>query len=131
MKLQTVKNIVIAAVCTVLAAGNVYQYAKKPADAAPNIVFFDTEPSAKIPEDQINEGGEASTRPAEDPGPVDLNSASLEELVSLPGIGTVKARAILEYRRAYGRFVCTEEIMEVSGIGQATYDKIKDRITVK
>ena len=56
---------------------------------------------------------------------------NMEELESLPGIGPVKARAILEYRSVYGRFVTSEEIMEVRGIGQATYEKIKDRITVR
>ncbi|MBQ5436131.1 MAG: helix-hairpin-helix domain-containing protein, partial [Firmicutes bacterium] len=64
-------------------------------------------------------------------GLIDLNSADRSELETLKGIGPAKASAILEYRRMYGGFVCKEEIMEVKGIGQATYDKIKDKIYVK
>ena len=118
MKLQTVKNIIIGAVCAALAAGNIYQYARVPEDRTQNIVFYEAEPSSGIFEER------------ELPGLIDLNSATKDELESLPGIGPVKARAIIEYRKAYGGLVAAEEIMEVRGIGQSTYDKIKDRITV-
>ena len=62
---------------------------------------------------------------------VNLNTATAEQLTSLPGIGEAKASAILEYRKKVGRFTDTEEIMNVSGIGEAMYEKIKDKITVK
>ncbi len=65
------------------------------------------------------------------PGLIDLNSADSKTLQNLSGIGPVKARAIIEYRKAYGGFVCAEEILQVKGIGKATYEKIKDRIYVK
>ena len=132
MKLQTVKNIVIGAVCTALAAGNIYQYARVPEDRSGNIVFYDTEGSSAAPKTNDIPVVPALSEPghSEKAWLIDLNSATQEELETLPGIGPAKARAILEYRRQYGGFVSAEEIMEVRGIGQATYEKIKDRITV-
>ena len=62
---------------------------------------------------------------------INLNTATAEQLTSLPGIGEAKAAAILEYRKKVGRFTDTEEIMNVNGIGEAMYEKIKDKITVK
>lgn len=61
---------------------------------------------------------------------ININTASLEELDSLPGIGEAKAQAIIDYRNENGIFETIEQIMEVSGIGQATFDNIKNLITV-
>jgi competence ComEA-like helix-hairpin-helix protein len=60
---------------------------------------------------------------------ININTASLEELDTLPGIGPSKAQAIIDYR-AITPFQVIEDIMDVSGIGQATFDKIKDLIIV-
>lgn len=60
---------------------------------------------------------------------IDLNTASVEQLQTLPGIGPSKARAIVEYREKQP-FSKPEDIMNVSGIGPKTFEKIKDRITV-
>lgn len=62
---------------------------------------------------------------------VNINTASQEELDSLPGIGPSIATKIIDYREQNGKFNSIEEIKEVSGIGDAKYDKIKDSITVK
>lgn len=61
---------------------------------------------------------------------INLNTASLAELDKLPGIGPVKAQAIIDYRNAKGGFAKKSEIVNVSGIGQATYEKIKGMIMV-
>ena len=58
-----------------------------------------------------------------------LNNASLEELTFLPGIGPSKATAIIDYRTKF-LFETIEEIQEVSGIGPATYEKIKNLLTL-
>ena len=63
-------------------------------------------------------------------GLVNLNSASREELMALPGIGESKADSIIRYREENGAFSSTEEIMNISGIKSAVYSKIQDRITV-
>lgn len=61
---------------------------------------------------------------------IDLNKASKEELMTLTGIGEAKADAIIKYRQETGRFNRIEDIMNISGIKQAAFDKIKDNITV-
>ena len=61
---------------------------------------------------------------------VNINSAGSEELQTLTGIGEVKAQAIIDYRETYGSFAKKEDIMNVSGIGEVTYNNIKNDITV-
>ena len=63
--------------------------------------------------------------------PIDLNSATQEELESLPGIGPIKAADILSYRDEIGSFSSVEELLEVDGIGPATLETIIDLITVE
>lgn len=61
---------------------------------------------------------------------INLNTASMEELMELKGIGESRAMAIIEYRETYGGFEHIEEIMNISGIKEASFEKIKDRICV-
>ena len=61
---------------------------------------------------------------------VNINTASEKELDALPGIGPSKAGSIINYRLEHGSFSSIDEIMNVSGIGQATFEKLKDLITV-
>ncbi len=59
---------------------------------------------------------------------VDINTAGADELMTLPGIGAARAQAIIDYREANGAFSDISEIMRVSGIKEAAFEKIKDRI---
>lgn len=59
---------------------------------------------------------------------ININTASLQELTTLPGIGPTLAQRIIDYREEYGDFYYIEDIMDVSGIGPATFDNIKDLI---
>lgn len=61
---------------------------------------------------------------------VNINTAGLEELDTLPGIGESTANKIINYRNENGKFKSIEEIKEVSGIGDSKYEKIKDLIEV-
>lgn len=61
---------------------------------------------------------------------VNINTASMETLCSLSGIGEAKAQAIIAYRESCGGFSKKEDIMNVAGIKQSGYEKIKDRICV-
>jgi competence protein ComEA len=63
-------------------------------------------------------------------GPININTASVEELDRLPGIGPSIAQAIIDYRTANGPFKKIEDINDVKGIGDALFAKIKDSITV-
>ncbi len=63
-------------------------------------------------------------------GVVNINTATLEELMTLDGIGESKAKSIIEYRKTNGNFKTPEDIMNVSGIGSSVYEKIKDRVGV-
>ena len=61
---------------------------------------------------------------------VNLNTADAAALMTLPGIGESRAKAIISYREQHGAFVKIEDIMKISGIKQAAFSKIKDKITV-
>lgn len=61
---------------------------------------------------------------------ININSATVSELMTLEGIGEVKAKAIVEYREAHGDFNSVDELTRVSGIGSKTLEKNRDRITV-
>lgn len=61
---------------------------------------------------------------------ININTATLSELTTLPGIGESRARDIIEYRTQHGQFHSKEDIMKISGIKEAAYSKIKDYITV-
>ncbi len=62
---------------------------------------------------------------------ININSASREELKTLPGVGDVTADRIIEYREKHGGFKSKEEIKQVERIGEATYNKLKDKIDVR
>lgn len=64
-------------------------------------------------------------------GKVNINSAGAEELMTLPGIGEVRALAIIEYRETYGKFENIEDIMNVKGIKTGVFSKINELICVK
>ncbi|MCI8622471.1 MAG: helix-hairpin-helix domain-containing protein [Provencibacterium sp.] len=59
---------------------------------------------------------------------ININTASAAELQSLPGVGEKLADAIVAYRQENGRFRSRKELMEVKGIGEKTYEKLKDHL---
>lgn len=85
-----------------------------------------------MPEQNFFAGNETGTQ--EEAGSrdtrIDLNRATKEQLMTLPGVGETRAQAIIAYREAHGGFASIEELMEVSGIKQGVYDRLKEMIKV-
>ncbi len=62
---------------------------------------------------------------------VNINTAGVKELQTLPRVGEKTAKRIIDYRKKHGRFKRIEDIMKVKGIGEKTFQKMKNRITVR
>jgi competence protein comEA helix-hairpin-helix repeat region len=87
-----------------------------------------TSPDSDMQTTDINMRSNSAT--ALDNGLVNLNTADVAALMTLPGIGESRAKAIISYREQHGAFAKIEDIMKISGIKQAAFSKIKDKITV-
>ena len=72
----------------------------------------------------------AIATPAVSAESVNINTASVEQLTALDGIGEVKARAIVEHRDANGRFRSVDQLEDVKGVGPKTVEKNRDRIRI-
>jgi comEA protein len=64
------------------------------------------------------------------PEKINLNTASVEQLQSLPGVGAATAKSIVEYRAKVGKFKRIEEIINIKGIGEKKFERIKDRLII-
>lgn len=79
---------------------------------------------------QRGNAAESAAAQSTESGLININTASVDELDSLPGVGVVTAQKIAEYRQQHP-FEKIEDIMQVRGIGEAKFNKMKDRITVR
>ena len=106
VKFQKIRTACVLTLCLVLLCGSIPALAQKAdADPAP----------------AVGSAGGAK---------VNLNSATAEQLTSLPGIGPATARLIIEHRTKTGKFSRIEELMNVKGIGEKKFQSIKDLITL-
>jgi len=80
---------------------------------------------------QIGEEGAVLTSGGTEGKKVNINQATVDELQTLQGIGPAKAAAIIAYREENGPFVKIEDLLNVSGIGEKSLEKIKEQITVQ
>ena len=90
-----------------------------------SVTVSTTEPAEPEPS---TEPQPAETTP---PGPVNINTATVEELAALPGIGETIARNIVEFRQANGPFTSIEALDDVPGIGEKRLAQLRDHITVE
>ena len=81
-------------------------------------------------EDQFIQGAGSVHTSGEKQQKVDLNTADETLLCTLPGIGKSRAQSIIDYRKEHGAFKKAQDVMKVSGIKEAAYEKIKDYVTV-
>lgn len=86
------------------------------------------EEAAQGTEQAAAETGGGAGSPSD--GKVNLNTADAEELTTLTGIGQSRAEAIIRYREENGKFQSTEELMNVQGIKEGIYEKIKEQIKI-
>lgn len=77
-----------------------------------------------------SEDGSISAEEAKASALININTASVEELCDLPGIGESRAKDIVAYRTEHGNFKSKEDLMQVSGIKEGLYNKLKDLITI-
>lgn len=64
-------------------------------------------------------------------GRIDINTATMEQLQLLPGVGAVTAQRIIDYRTEHNGFTAIEELMEIKGIGEKTFEKMKQYVKVE
>lgn len=113
--------------------GKYVNLAQKLSDGVKMYVPFRNEVDKVGKVEEVEKGivaGEQSIFFQETQGKININTASLEELDSLPGIGPTYAQRIIDYRKANGPFSSIEEVTKVKGIGQSTFEKIRDKITI-
>ncbi len=94
-------------------------------DATVSLQYITSSKADTASDDDADDSGVTVT------GKININTATLDELDALPGIGPSKAEAIIKYRETESRFNSIEDIMNVSGIGEKTYEKLKDHITTE
>jgi comEA protein len=75
-------------------------------------------------------GGRGAVKKAALTGKINLNTATVQELTKLPRIGEKVAQRIVEYRQKHGGFKKTEELMNVKGIGEKTFDKMREHLSI-
>lgn len=90
----------------------------------------DTPSDSTTPAESTDAASETTAPPAVSDGKVNINTATLEQLKTLPGIGEVLGQRILDYRAANGPFSSVSELLNVSGIGEKKLEGLLDYVTI-
>lgn len=110
---------------------------------APPAPVYSATAASPIPSDDYQESSQPSADTVKSPeetlknqsnqqsGKVNINKASMEELMTLPYIGEVKASAIISYRNEYGPFAAIDDLEKIKGIGPKTLEKLKPLVTLE
>jgi comEA protein len=128
---QEVKAIIFLVVILLIGSG-VTLYKKYHPDFAPELLLKENRQIEKKivqpPKISVNPGNPDSGISNKK---INLNTATLKELDTLPGIGKELGKRILAYRETNGNFSSIEELMKVRGIGEKTFEKLKNLITIE
>lgn len=134
------ERIALTVICGVLALGMVISTVKKRSESKKNFGLSPQEKAAvaKLAEISQNSGditntpafATSNTKFDSAAFPLDINTADLEQLEILQGIGPVLAERIIEYRNLHGNFASVDSLINVKGIGKSKLNLIKDNITV-
>lgn len=112
-------------------ADSAYHNLARAIEDGERIYILSTSETKELTTQQQMEGEEGAGGAVQANGLINLNTATAEQLMTLPGIGEARAADILAYRAKIGQFTDIEELMNVSGIGEARFERVKDKITVK
>ena len=112
-------------------ADSAYHNLARAIEDGERIYILSTSETKELTTLQQMEGEEGAGGSVRANGLINLNTATAEQLMTLPGIGEARAADILAYRAKIGQFTDIEELMNVSGIGEARFERVKDKITVK
>ena len=93
-------------------------------------VLVPEQPATADPSAPVSQSSSPSAAQSQTIYPININTADQATLMELPGIGESKAQAIITYREQHGAFTSIEDIQNVSGIGPATFENLKDLITI-
>lgn len=134
------ERIAFTVICGVLALGMVISTVKKRSESKKNFWLSPQEKAAVAKLAEISQNsGDITNTPAFATSntkfdsavfPLDINTADLEQLEILQGIGPVLAERIIEYRNLHGNFASVDSLINVKGIGKSKLNLIKDNITV-
>lgn len=103
-----------------------------PADAPRALTTEEIDDGWYLPDDALDEPTQAShaPQPAPQPAPLDLNSATAEQLCTVPGIARLRASRILALRERMGRFASVDDLVGVQGLGRKTVAALRPYLTV-
>lgn len=134
MKMLALIGLILLSVCCL--SGCSFSFCGFPVGGREELVFacngepFGQEGSSAASKADSSGDGEAADSGISSDGRVNINSAGLEELMTLSGVGETRAKAIMEYREENGPFQKIEDIMLIPGIKEGIFSKIKEQIAV-
>jgi comEA protein len=84
----------------------------------------------QTPQQQISQPPTLNDKKPVVEGKININTADVEELTKLPGIGPTKAQSIIDYRNKNGKFSSVDDLLNVKGIGEKTLEKLRNSVTI-